>query len=350
MMGRGSRLTPPWKQAGEALKGAEPIVTTNLDDVVSPFDIADDLENGFMAEAVLSKEASTPVRSREPFRRCCIFHLADPAEEYHLLSETGDMLLTAKYVRRERRLEFYLADEATNTSPQSVSSSKRSRPAFTMSYSENNDNWVLKQTSCEHCAHRPKHMSCESLGKAQQVAFIQHSRRRAGKALVHFVDVRIPPALRDDAASMVWCPVTLGRDLSDRSPASRGNSDASPVAAECGSGTPSRRRSGGNVTGYLTPTKDRFRTQQLVDEEDPLQLCTKMPAWDEELESLVLNFHDRTVQSSPMNFMLCADPEGSSRVVMQHAKMCNNTYSLDFKHPLSTIQAFAVALTALLWD
>lgn len=267
------------------------------------------------------------------------------------------MLLTAKFFRRARRIEFYLQESKglqqldDFLAPGSPSSpSKRPRPAFVMTHSENNDNWVLSETRCRHCMQRPQHLSCEALGKTQQVAFIQHSRRKVGKALVHFVDVRIP-ALVDDTESMVWCPVTLGRDLCERSPAQSIDS------------TPRRRRqvfhSKSGSWGDATPKMaDRSRSDpgagqpQEADEEeaDPLRLCTKLPEWDEYLESLVLNFNNRTVQSCPMNFMLCAATDTGQELIMQHAKLSKNTYCLDFKHPLSTVQGFAIALSALLWD
>merc|ERR1711972_754474 len=64
----------------------------------------------------------------------------------------------------------------------------------------------------------------------------------------------------------------------------------------------------------------------------PMHACTLKPVWDDELESLVLNFNDRRVQSSPMNFILCIDAGQSPHVILQHAKMCETTYSLDFRY------------------
>jgi len=267
-----------------------------------------------------------------------------------LLSETGDMLMTAKWLRRESRVDFFLAAEGTSGTPKSPASpSKKPKPAFSMTHSENNDNWVLKQMSCKHCIQRPKHLTCEALGKAQQIAFIQHARKKVGKALVHYVDTRIP-ALVDDLESMVWCPVTEGRDLCEK---------RSPAHNER---TPEQRRRFGhtrtpsNNTPSNTPSgtpKEAIRRPQGDSEEDqdPLCFASKLPTWDESLKHLIMNFGDRTPKSSPMNFMIVNKAtEEDEQLVMLHAKLSANTYCLDFKHPLSTVQAFGIALTALPWD
>jgi len=131
---------------------------------------------------------------------------------------------------------------------------------------------------------------------------------------------------------MVWCPVVLGRDLADRSP-SRGScstpgSRSRPIA------------SGREGEGFLIEEE-----HDCADE--PLQVYTKMPLWDEELKSLVLNFKDRKVQSSVMNFMLCAD-DASEMLIFQHAKLSENTFCLDFRHPLSPVAPTRRSLQAQL--
>jgi len=376
---------------------AKTSVSISMEDAFSPFNSADDLEQGFAAEAVQAKTAASPAQPKEPFRRCCIFHSVDPVDEFHLVSQTGDMLLTAKFLRREHRIEFYLPEEEKRLALQSESCMRRRGvPAFTTTHSEHNDNYVVTQTCCDHCVQRPRHLSCKFLGKAQQMAFIQHSRRKVGPhALLHYVDVRIP-SLVADTESMVWCPVTLGRDLSDKFPAQGGTPRRTRSGQSLGDHV-RRTRSGQSLGSYSSSQgcrdngtksqplgsysssqgcrddgtkslplgsyssshccRDRSEeelqegpeTEELQEEPDALQLRTKMPVWDDTVDSLVLNFNDRTVQSSPMNFMLCTADQ-SQRVVMQHAKLSANTYCLDFRHPLSTAQAFAIALSSLKWD
>jgi hypothetical protein len=326
------------------------------------FDLAEDLEAGFMAEAFMAKDTTSPVQPKKPFRRCCIFHASDSADEYHLLSEAGDQMLTARYLRAAGRIDFFLPEEERKFPQKDDNSenSKRSRPAFVMNYNANRDNWLLRQTDCEHCMQRPKHLTCEALGRGQQVAFVQHALRPVGKARVHYVDIRIPP-ISSGVESAVWCTVTMGKDLCGRSYSSSSSSmgysrfkqfSAPEVKSQREGDSPERSQSESESPSSPTrspssPTRSRTRSRFDL-EIQPLRVHTKVPVWDEELESLVLNFQDRTVQSSPMNFMLRTEDDES--IILQHAKMAANTFGLDYRYPLSTIQAFAVALTALSWD
>mmetsp|Transcript_102700 Transcript_102700/g.162372 ORF Transcript_102700/g.162372 Transcript_102700/m.162372 type:complete len:393 (-) Transcript_102700:154-1332(-) len=325
------------------------------------FDLADDLEAGFMSEAFMAKGTTSPVQPKAPFRRCCIFHLADSVDEYHLLSESGDQMLTAKYIRTAARIEFFFPEEELKSPKKceddSTRQSSKRRLAFVMNYTLDRGcgQWVLKQSNCEHCMQRPKRISCEALGQGQQVAFIQHSLRPVGQAKVNYVDIRIPPVSCGTEKS-VWCPVTMGRDLCGRSYSgslgySRHRRNSAPeFPSNDNDDLPKRWASKPEALdedGSMSPPRSPTRSR--VDlEVQPVRLHTKLPVWDEELESLVLSFKDRTVQSSPMNFMLRTEDNDS--IVMQHAKMAANTFGLDYRYPLSTIQAFAVALTALSWD
>lgn len=339
----------------DGLEAAEPEELEAKGDRTPCFDLAEDIEAGFMTEAFMAKDTTSPVQPKEPFRRCCIFHVADSADEFHLLSEGGDQLLTAKYVRRAARIDFFFPKEESRT-PRKEDSSPKSqerRPAFVMIHDLERDSWLLKQTDCEYCMQRPKHLSCEALGRGQQVASIQHSLRPVGKAQVNFVDIRIPP-VDSGPENSIWCTVAMGRDLCGRccsnsiGYASRRNS--APALRSCGDGDSPKRalsESSSLDDGSLSPARSptRPRCDPFA---QPLRLHTRAPIWDEELESLVLNFTNRTVQSSPMNFMLRTEEDDS--IIMQHAKMAPNTFGLDYKYPLSTIQAFALALTALSWD
>lgn len=76
-------------------------------------------------------------------------------------------------------------------------------------------------------------------------------------------------------------------------------------------------------------------------------LVSKKPVWNDDVESLVLDFKSRRVSPSAKNFQLTIDRSRS--VVCQHGKIGENMYALDFRYPMTVAQAFAVSLTATSW-
>lgn len=81
---------------------------------------------------------------------------------------------------------------------------------------------------------------------------------------------------------------------------------------------------------------------------DGSRLVTKLPTWNEEVQSLVLDFQGRSIQPSAKNFQLALD-QAPSRVVCQYGKLGPNTFGLDLAQPLTVIQAFGLSLSTLLW-
>mmetsp|Transcript_19587 Transcript_19587/g.55226 ORF Transcript_19587/g.55226 Transcript_19587/m.55226 type:complete len:275 (+) Transcript_19587:96-920(+) len=77
-------------------------------------------------------------------------------------------------------------------------------------------------------------------------------------------------------------------------------------------------------------------------------LSSKLPVWNDEVGSLVMDFKGRRVVASAKNFQL-ARAESPNHVVCQHGKIGANTFGLDFKYPLTVIQAFSISLTTLFW-
>lgn len=76
----------------------------------------------------------------------------------------------------------------------------------------------------------------------------------------------------------------------------------------------------------------------------------KQPRWNEKLKSYALNFGGRVKEASIKNFILIDDryeegKEDEADNIITFGKMDENTFSLEFRHPLSLYQAFGIALS-----
>mmetsp|Transcript_66548 Transcript_66548/g.159061 ORF Transcript_66548/g.159061 Transcript_66548/m.159061 type:complete len:380 (-) Transcript_66548:289-1428(-) len=309
----------------------------------SAFDVADDLEKGFADEVPQLNRVCNPASNNDKLTRCCIFQSEARSDEYQLVSEDGDALLDAKVLRREQCIEIYTCerDGGSSCGGQSTPAERR-RLVFFMTYHEHSDEWVAYQTTCERCANRPHHLTCAFMGKGQQVAKIQHSRKllKDKDARVHSVDVFIPPLINEQSAP--WCPLYCGRDLGLSPPTSPERQLRAATQPSSPTRSPTRTRD-----VWRQPS----RSLEGVDLE-PVQFCSKLPLWDDVVQSLVLNFEARIVASSARNFMLrrSEEPNDSSEIMFQHAKMSKGSYCLDYKYPLNAVQAFAIALSSERWD
>ncbi|KAI5411656.1 Tubby-like F-box protein 7, partial [Lathyrus oleraceus] len=82
-------------------------------------------------------------------------------------------------------------------------------------------------------------------------------------------------------------------------------------------------------------------------------LKNKAPRWHEHLQCWCLNFHGRVTVASVKNFQLIAttdqsQPEGKGdqETVLQFGKVGDDTFTMDYRQPLSAFHAFAICLTS----
>lgn len=96
-----------------------------------------------------------------------------------------------------------------------------------------------------------------------------------------------------------------------------------------------------------------------------VRCVNKLPEWSPDLESLVLKFQgNRILSASAKNFLLFEEnlqgyrknysnsEEGGSEdaAILQFGKSSPTQFILDFKHPLSPLQAFGIAISSFMFS
>ncbi|KAI6196667.1 hypothetical protein M3Y94_01136200 [Aphelenchoides besseyi] len=87
---------------------------------------------------------------------------------------------------------------------------------------------------------------------------------------------------------------------------------------------------------------ERYKSHRM---EEMIILNNKQPQWNEDTQSYVLNFHGRVTQASVKNFQI-VHHLNQDYVVMQFGRINNETFTMDFRYPLSPIQAFGIAMSS----
>jgi hypothetical protein len=77
-----------------------------------------------------------------------------------------------------------------------------------------------------------------------------------------------------------------------------------------------------------------------------LMLRNRTPRWNESIRAFCLNFGGRVTVASVKNFQLSPDDEPGSPVVLQFGKSGDETFTCDFRWPLTPLQAFAICLSS----
>jgi len=163
-------------------------------------------------------------------------------------------------------------------------------PAFTITHDKEKMNWQIASSYCDRCAYRNPFNSCKDKG-CQTLAFVRHAKEEIGEGTALCMDADIPQ-IGSNGEMDIWCPL-------------------------CSSSADDSR----------------------------IELSSMRPKWNEKLKSLTMDFKGRVEAASAKNFQLCRDGD----VVLLYGKKANGTFALEFEHPLSTAQAFSIALTTMNW-
>ncbi|XP_050216723.1 tubby-like F-box protein 6 [Mercurialis annua] len=83
-----------------------------------------------------------------------------------------------------------------------------------------------------------------------------------------------------------------------------------------------------------------------IPKDGALVLENKSPRWHEQLQCWCLNFHGRVTVASVKNFQLVASAENGEKIILQFGKVGKDLFTMDYRYPLSSFQAFAICLSS----
>lgn len=98
----------------------------------------------------------------------------------------------------------------------------------------------------------------------------------------------------------------------------------------------------------VTGTDDSLRQQiERTDGSRAVSLVNKPPVWIESLDAYCLDFGGRVAVASVKNFIL-ASPANMEETTMLFGRTADrNVFAMDYRHPLSPLQAFSIALSSM---
>lgn len=101
------------------------------------------------------------------------------------------------------------------------------------------------------------------------------------------------------------------------------------------------------VCRTLTPDTEGLLAMQKSSEHNHLLdfYQNKPPKWNEQIGAFVLNFNKRVTQASVKNFQLTS-AEDPDTVYLQFGRVGKDVFNMDFRHPFSPFQAFAICLSS----
>ncbi|OQR89351.1 hypothetical protein THRCLA_09782 [Thraustotheca clavata] len=103
------------------------------------------------------------------------------------------------------------------------------------------------------------------------------------------------------------------------------------------------------IERYTPSSRDDSMLAQIErpDASRAINLINKPPVWIESLEAYCLDFGGRVAAASVKNFLL-SHPDDMDKTMMLFGRTSDRqVYSMDYRHPFSPVQAFAIALSSM---
>jgi len=276
-------------------------------------ELLDLLENGFARESI-TQECLTPREEEEddagrPHNRFVFKRIGKEIMELHtdMGVKTDRFLLSAKRVGDT----FYISPYAFDAQKDKAESMRRCAVLRKVPYGANGECYKLFLDGCEGCDRNQIYEGvCEQDSGEKLLAEIWHSTSIIKEAdmAMRSLRVTVPPRVKGSVRDQ-WETCS--------------NSSNGSISIDDNS------------------------------DDEPVQLVTKLPRWVASSGCLTQKFHgNRVKSSSAKNFILTSDktsPRSEQGIVMQFGKKKKSQYIMDHGSPLSTLQAFAVALSMCNW-
>merc|ERR1712098_210641 len=96
-----------------------------------------------------------------------------------------------------------------------------------------------------------------------------------------------------------------------------------------------------------TPSTGFCRKRCQTVSKDTWVVSSKAPIWDDSINAYTLDLNGCAEVPSVHNFQLASNMNGDGEIMLQLGKMKNGEFNIDFKHPLTKKQAFAIAVAVL---
>lgn len=287
--------------------------------VTDPADeLLDLLENGYARESI-TQECMTPreqdsedLKGGRPHRCFCFKRIGKETMELHTDNGTKSanrFLLSAKKVKDT----FYISPYAFKSTEENPGDLRRCAMLKKVPYGANGECYKLYLDGCEGSDRNQIYEGvCEQDTEQKLLAEIWHSMStiEGADTVMRSLRVTIPSKVKGSV-----------RDQWETSSNSSGSSSSDDES--CGKS------------------------------DEPISLVTKLPKWNARMCNMTQKFHgNRVKRSSAKNFILTADKHmarNQQGTVMQFGKKGKSEYILDHTSPLSSLQAFAIALTMCNW-
>ncbi|KAM3344145.1 tubby-like F-box protein 10 [Capsicum galapagoense] len=272
-----------------------------------------------------------------------------------LLVENGKFLLSAKRTRRTTCTEYVISMDAENISRSSNTYLGKLRSNFL------GTNFVIYDTQPPYTFANilppgrtsrrfySKKVSPKVPTESYSIAQIKYELNvlgTRGPRKMHCVMQSIPASALDVGGSVPGQPELLPRSLEDSF-----RSISFSKSLDHSTDFSSSRFS--DIVRASSNAEDDSKVK-------PLVLKNKSPRWHEQLQCWCLNFRGRVTVASVKNFQLIAFNQPAAgglttsrssqldhdKVILQFGKIGKDVFTMDYRYPLSAVQAFAICLSS----